>query len=140
MFFGDSNDEEDMMQKAVEESRRLFREEEARRVRRHQQVQEAWEKADLQGLEKRLSWFIRFPPLTSGELDPMVWTRIVNLYHHFQRVSQASTSTTEDEDAVRPDVEQARVLLFRILSSDGGNSIHPQIGRFLEFLDVWIKV
>ena len=123
------------MLKAVEESRRLFREEEARRVRRHQQLKETWEQADLQGLEKRLSWFIRFPPVTSGELDPLVWTRILNLYHYFHRVSQAEESSSDDEDVLRPDIEQARVLLYRILSSQDGNSIHPQVGRFLQFLD-----
>jgi len=153
--FSGYDEDEDAFQKAMEESRRIFREEEARRVLRHQQVLEAWEHAELEGIEKRLSWFIRFPPSSSGELDPTVWSRIVTLYHHFrQRFSSAAAAppSPADDDSIRPEVEQARILLFRVLSSDnnnntttnnnneggrGGGSNHPQIGRFLTFLDAW---
>lgn len=147
--FSGYDEDEDAFQKAMEESRRVFREEEARRILRHQKVLEAWEHAELEGIEKRLSWFIRFPPPSAGELDPTVWTRIVSLYHHFrQRFSSAAAPppSPSDDDSIRPEVEQARILLFRILSSDnnnnnesgrGGGGTHPQISRFLTFLDAW---
>lgn len=151
--FSGYDEDENAIQKAMEESRRVFHEEEARRALHHQQVLEAWEHAELEGIEKRLSWFIRFPPSSSdGELDPTLWTRIVSLYHHFrQRFSSAAAAPSPaDDDSIRPEVEQARILLFRVLSSDnntttnnnneggrGGGSTHPQIARFLTFLDTW---
>jgi len=136
------NDEENerMMMEAIEASRRCFHEEEAKRVKRQQRCREAWRRLELQGLEKRLSWFIRYPPFT--DVHTSVWTTMLELYRHFETLfsrRENDPSSLPEMENVQQDVESTRIVLFRVVTTSP-ESIHPQMKKFLDFLDEFIAI
>jgi len=136
------NDEENerMMMEAIEASRRCFHEEEAKRVKRQQRCREAWARSELQGLEKRLSWFIRYPPFT--DVHTSVWTTMLELYRHFETLfsrRENDPSPFPEMENRQQDVESTRIVLFRVVTTSP-ESIHPQMKKFLDFLDEFIAI
>jgi len=136
----DDEENDRMMREAMEASRRCFHEEEAKRVKRQQRCREAWARSELQGLEKRLSWFIRYPPFT--DVHTSVWTTMLELYRHFETLfsrRENDPSPLPEMENVQQDVESTRIILFRVVTTSP-ESIHPQMKKFLDFLDEFIAI
>ena len=144
-----ASEEEEFMRRAMEESRRLFNEDRKRRQDKNQRVLQRFKDAQLdpQQIEKRLSWYIRFPPphpIDTNLPSVSIFERLLRIFRYYHSVSKEFPEGNfpdppEDFD-LESETQQARISLFELTRPRSSSPpllhpIPPEITRFLEFLD-----
>lgn len=144
-----ASEEDEFMRRAMEESRRLFNEDRKRRQDKNQMVLQRFKDAQLdpQQIEKRLSWYIRFPPphpMDTNLPSVSIFERLLRVFRYYHGVSEEFPEGNfpdppQDFD-LESETQQARISLFELTRprSSSPALLHPtppEITRFLEFLD-----
>lgn len=144
-----ASEEEEFMRRAMEESRRLFNEDRKRRQDKNQRVLQQFKDAQLdpQQIEKRLSWYIRFPPphpIDTNLPSVTIFERLLRVFRYYHSVSKEFPEGNfpdppEDFD-LESETQQARISLFELTRPRSSSPpllhpIPPEISRFLGFLD-----